>query len=125
MHRGCGLKELTDHELGPSREQTSSVRRRDLGLVHGDNHRQDTDRPTSDKSTGNEHTDVDGGGLESTSDNGNDGTDLDSPLSTKLVGSPTGHDGTEEGTGSEQGDDSSNDRVARRIKVIVEVGVRS
>ena len=85
------------------------MRGRDLGLVHGHNHRQDTNRPSSNESTGNEHTDIDGSGLESTSDNGDDGTDLNGPLSTVLVGSPTSHESTEESTGSEEGDDGSND----------------
>ena len=96
---------------------------RDLGLVHGDNHRQDTNRPTGDESTSNEHTDVDGGSLEGTSDNSNDGTDLDSPLSTVFVGGPTSHEGTEEGAGGEEGDDSSDDTWFRGVEVVVEMNI--
>jgi hypothetical protein len=96
---------------------------RNLGLVHGNNHRQDSNGPTGDESTGNEHTDVNGSSLEGTSDNGNDGTDLDSPLSTVFVGGPTSHEGTEEGASGEQGDDGTDDRGAGRVEVIMEVHI--
>lgn len=99
------------------------MRRRDLGLVHGYNHRQDTDGPSSNESTGNEHTDIDGGGLECTSNNSNDGTDLDGPLSTESVGSPTCHEGTKESTGSKERDDGSDHSWGWGVKVIVKLGV--
>lgn len=101
------------------------MRWRDLGLVHGDNHRQDTNGPTGDESTGNKHADVNSGGLECTSDNSNDGTDLDGPLSTEPVGGPTSHDGTKEGTGGKERDDGTNDTRGGGIKVVVEMSVRS
>ena len=96
---------------------------RDLGLVHGDNHRQDTNGPTGDESTSNEHTDIDGGSLEGTSDNGNDGTDLDSPLSAVFVGGPTGHEGTKKGASSEERDNCSNDGGSGCVEVIMEVNI--
>lgn len=99
--------------------------RRDLGLVHGHNHRQDTNGPSGNESTGNEHTDADGGGLEGASDNGNDRTDLNGPLSAVLVGSPTGHEGTKEGTGGKERDDGADHTLGRRIKVVVKLGVGS
>jgi hypothetical protein len=98
---------------------------RNLGLVHGNNHRQDTNGPTGDESTSNEHTDVDRGSLEGTSDNGNDRTDLDSPLSTVFVGGPTCHESSEEGPGGEQGDNSTDDRGSGSVEVVVEVNIRS
>jgi len=54
---------LTNHELGPSGKETPSVWWRDLGLVHWDDHGQDTNGPTGNESTSNEHTDVDSGSL--------------------------------------------------------------
>ena len=96
---------------------------RNFSLVHGDDHRQDTNGPTGDESTSNEHADVHGGSLEGTSDNSNDGTDLDSPLSTVFVGGPTSHDGAEKGSCGEQGDNSSNYSRARGIEVVVEMNI--
>jgi len=101
------------------------VWRGDFSLVHGNDHRQDTDGPTGNESTGNEHTDVDSGSLKGTSDNSNDGTDLNGPLSTVSVGSPTSHDGTEKGTCGEEGDNGSNDTGGRGVEVVVEVYIRS
>ena len=118
-------KRPTDHELGPSGKKTPSMWWRDLGLVHGYNHRQDTNGPTSNESTGDEHTDVDSGSLEGTSDDGNDGTDLDSPLSTVFVGGPSSHEGTEKGTCGEEGYNGSNDRGSRCVEVVMEVYVGS
>jgi hypothetical protein len=96
---------------------------RDLGLVHGNNHRQDTNGPTGNESTSNEHTDVDSGGLKGTSDDGNDGTDLDGPLSAVFVGGPTSHQGTEEGAGGEEGDNGSDNRCSGGVEVIVKVNI--
>lgn len=101
------------------------MRWRDLGLVHGDNHRQDTNGPTGDESTGNEHTDADGSSLESTSNDSNNGPDLNRPFSSELIGSPTSHDGTEKGTRGEEGNNCSNDTGARGVEVVVEVDIRS
>jgi len=50
---------------------------------------------------------------------------LDGPLSAVFVGGPTSHDGTEEGTCGEEGDNGSNDSRLGSVEVVVEVDIRS
>lgn len=63
-------------------------------LVNRDNHTQNTDRPTGNKTTDDQHGFVDGSSLKCTSDNSNNRTDLDSVLSSESISCLTGHEST-------------------------------
>lgn len=69
--------------------------RRDLGLVERDDHAEHTDRESSDGSTGDQHSDVDGGGLNRATDDGDQGAELDRAFTAERVGACAGDDGAD------------------------------
>lgn len=77
------------------------MRRRDLGLVHGDNHTKDTNGDTCNEAADDEHGDVDGGSLNGTANGGDQCTELNGPPASEAICSLTGKQGAEKGSTGE------------------------
>lgn len=72
-----------------------------FSLVDGDNHDQETDAQTGDRSTGVQPVDVLCGGLKAGAHDKDEGSDEDGPTSSKVITPWAGERSTEEGASGE------------------------
>lgn len=85
-----GSRETESDELGmKTRNHTTLMRRRNLRVVDGDGQVHHSNCESTDNSASDEHADVDGSGLDDSSDESNDSSDGDGLPTTELVGTPS------------------------------------
>lgn len=112
-----------DHELSHASKEASQVRGRDLGLIQGDDHGETSNRKAGNNTADDEHGDVAGTGLESASEHGETGADLDSTLTTNVVRKPSRSHGTKEATTSEGGNDGASKVCIGVVEKFVEMSI--
>jgi hypothetical protein len=116
---------VKENHLGD--EEATTGRRRNLALEHGDKNHQDTGREATEDTTSQEHGQVAGTGLQSTSEDGNRRSEEKRALAAEAVTGPATDESTEKATARigtiDTADDGVGVGITRRGRVRAEAEV--